>query len=169
MVRKYFLHPILINGEVVTAVWFDNDYSGFHLTPTKTIPAFRSAAEATALAMELGAKMPIDSIELLDVDTCAAWIAKPVARGVNCSDFLYLYNAAGDFRNSLANANLDLGDKTHLKITEKLFWGCNLPSMTPPGKSWTPVWTKKELKELRIMMRESVNIFQKHLSLEGTN
>ena len=30
-------------------------------------------------------------------------------------------------------------------IYDKLFWGCNLPSMTPPGMHYEPTWSPEEI------------------------
>ena len=30
-------------------------------------------------------------------------------------------------------------------IYDKLYWGCNLPSMTPPGMHDEPIWSREEI------------------------
>jgi hypothetical protein len=35
------------------------------------------------------------------------------------------------------------------KIYQKLFYGCNLPSVTPEGCSYNPLWTRKEIHLMR--------------------
>lgn len=35
------------------------------------------------------------------------------------------------------------------KAYEKVFYGCNLPSVTPKGKSYRPLWSTAEIKSLR--------------------
>ncbi len=32
---------------------------------------------------------------------------------------------------------------------DKLFWGCNLPAVTPPGEWFTPEWREDELAVIR--------------------
>ncbi len=32
------------------------------------------------------------------------------------------------------------------KVYDKIFWGCNLPSVTPEGKSYSPIWTNEEVE-----------------------
>ena len=32
-----------------------------------------------------------------------------------------------------------------LAVYDKLFWGCNLPSMTPPGMHYEPIWSQEEI------------------------
>lgn len=35
------------------------------------------------------------------------------------------------------------------KVCDKLFYGINLPSVTPKGRSYSPLWTRAELRTLR--------------------
>ena len=35
------------------------------------------------------------------------------------------------------------------KVYEKIFHGNNLQSITPEGKSYNPLWTRSEIKEVR--------------------
>lgn len=50
-----------------------------------------------------------------------------------------------------------LKSKTLSKAYEKLFYGNNLPAVTPEGKSYSPLWTKREMKALR---KDLKNIWQ---------
>lgn len=40
------------------------------------------------------------------------------------------------------------------KIFEKLFWGNNLPSVTPEGESYHPFWNKEEAKYMQHMAKQ---------------
>ncbi len=162
----YATYPILLDDRIVYAIWFDGDYSGFNLTQSGEIAAFPSEAAAREFAIVLAKGLPIETTDLLNLDVCKKWMAKPSARSVNCSAFLRAYDAASDYRNSIARANLDLGDKSHLRVLDKLFWGCNLPAVTPKGKSYIPIWTKKEVKELRTMLEECIAVFEAKLSIQ---
>lgn len=51
------------------------------------------------------------------------------------------------------------------KIHDELFFGCNLPAMTPPGKSWSPRWTAGEIGKLRSTMRIVWQSIQDNFSL----
>lgn len=161
------IYPILLNGQIFYAIWFDDGYSKFRLISSGEILAFRSEVEAEKSAGKFRKGLPIGRKQLLDLDACKKWVSKPSADSVDCDAFLSAYNAAGDYRNAAARANLDIGDKKYLQITDKLFWGCNLPSVTPKGKSYSPIWTKEEVKELRTMLEESIAIFESKLSVRA--
>lgn len=40
------------------------------------------------------------------------------------------------------------------KVYEKFYWGCNLPALTPSGKSYAPIWQSDELSELRRAIKQ---------------
>ena len=40
-------------------------------------------------------------------------------------------------------------DTRALSLYDKLFRGCNLPSLTPPGEDYEPVWTVPETTALK--------------------
>ncbi len=39
------------------------------------------------------------------------------------------------------------------KAYDKIFWGCNLPSVTPERKSYSPLWIEAEIKSMRTELR----------------
>ena len=42
---------------------------------------------------------------------------------------------------------------------DKLFWGCNLPPVTPPGERYVPRWRPDELADLRRVMRAGLDLW----------
>lgn len=166
MNRKFYRCCIQLNRRLFFTIWYDNDYSGFHLTEGGLIPAFDCLSELNKYAAEIGIRLyeGYDYITY-DFDVVVEWLKAPKGKTIKCSEFLNLYNRAGDFRNALAEQNLDILDKSYPVILEKLFWGCNNPSVTPPGKKFTPVWSKAQVREMRRAMRESLLVFEKNLYL----
>jgi|JI7StandDraft_1071085.scaffolds.fasta_scaffold20345_5 hypothetical protein len=164
MNRRFFSYGLQISGRIVYTIWYDNDYSGFQLTQSGLILAFGNLLDINKYAAEV-------NIELVEMDECIThdfdvideWLKAPKGKTVKCSEFLNLYNLAGDFRNSLAERNLDIEDKSYPDLLEKLFWGCNNQAVTPAGKKFTPIWTKAEVRALRRVMRESLLVFNKNL------
>ena len=46
------------------------------------------------------------------------------------------------------------------KAYEKLFCGCNLPAVTPEGKSYSPLWSHEEILSMRAEFREIWRTFR---------
>ncbi len=164
MERKYCRCDLQINNRILHTIWYDNDYSGFHLTESGSIAAFDSIAELDKYAAEMNVQLKKSS-RTYNFDAIAKWLKDPKGKTVLCSEFLDLYNLAGDFRNSLAERNLDVEDKSYPNLLVKLFWGCNLTAVTPPCKKFKPVWSKAEVRELRRAMRESLLVFNSNLDV----
>lgn len=67
-----------------------------------------------------------------------------------CSFIVDNYNLLDDIAITLKiPADKYLTNEVRHIIDGKLFWGCNLPSVTPKGKVWHPHWSKKELLVLK--------------------
>ena len=60
---------------------------------------------------------------------------------VICKQILGLINLMSDF-------GFDTKKLIKDSIYEKLFWGCNLPSVTPKDKYFEPIWEKVEIQEM---------------------
>jgi len=60
-------------------------------------------------------------------------------------DMLLTFNLKNDFKK--------LRSRVLNKAHDKLFYGCNLPSVTPEGKSYSPIWTKEEITAIRSELR----------------
>lgn len=59
---------------------------------------------------------------------------------VICDQILGIINLMGDF-------GFDTKKLINDKIYQKLFWGCNLPSVTPENKYYEPIWEKERYKK----------------------
>jgi hypothetical protein len=98
----------------------------------------------------------------------------------NCVLLLNSWNAFIDIIYSIDKPLLEIKvrtrkytDREKFKIYDKIFWGNNLPSMTPEGKKYHPIFSKKEiyfikhafsfaLKEIGNMINAATNC-EKHI------
>jgi hypothetical protein len=163
MERSYYRCSIRLNGRDVLIICYDNDFSGIVLSNGIMIPAFKFDHDLETYARTQNLVVMQGQGVKYDLDLVSSWLTKPRHRTIACSTFLDTYNLAGDYRNSVASRNLDIEDKAHAQLLAKLFWGCNLPSVTPAGKRFLPVWTKEEVKELQTIIQESYSLLRNHL------
>jgi len=75
---------------------------------------------------------------------------------------LNAWNLFGDIATSV-DAEFDSDRQLSQRVYEKLFWGNNLPSVTPPGKHYTPLWNEDELSLMRAILGHGLDIFRKHV------
>jgi hypothetical protein len=127
---RYFLQESI--DEVPDRVVLDRD--GFVLS----FPSETAAREAGELCPE--------EVSVYDLDALEAWCKSADEVG-ECSVLLAAWNLLND---------LHVGDGLFVRAEaratatyDKLFWGSNLPAMTPPGEHYTPSWSASELAALK--------------------
>lgn len=81
---------------------------------------------------------------------------------IECVDFLNVWNLLDDVSHSV-KGNFDSDRKATTKIYDKLFWGNNLLSVTPEGKSYKPIWSKKEIETIRDVLLNGLAMFRNSL------
>lgn len=118
------------------------DAAGFVITfPSE--PAAREAAVAEGRALSS------EEAPTYDFDAIDAWCRS--SEGVrDCSELLDAWNLLVDLprgENLFASA-----DARATEIYDKLFLGCNLPSITPIGEHYVPTWSTSELAALKHLL-----------------
>jgi hypothetical protein len=84
-----------------------------------------------------------------DLDSIAAW-CRSSDEVADCRALLNAWNLFGDLprgENLFAAADVRAN-----QLYEKLFMGCNLPSITPPGEEYVPSWTASEVATLKRLL-----------------
>jgi len=76
---------------------------------------------------------------------------------LNGWNFLEDMGRTFDLKKDIKKLRSKLLNKTY----EKLFYGCNLPSVTPEGKSYSPLWLKEEIASMRAEFRAIWTTFRK--------
>ena len=94
-----------------------------------------------------------------DLDALEAW-CRSVAPIGECSPLLNAWNLFGDLPKSDLYEAVNEGATP---IYDKLFWGCNLPAMTPPGEHYVPTWTETETATLKRLLLLGVAEFRARL------
>lgn len=59
---------------------------------------------------------------------------------------------------------LDSRGEETAKIYDKVFWAMNLPSVTPEGESYSPIWRPAELERMRQILRTGVQLVAHEVS-----
>lgn len=93
-----------------------------------------------------------DSYQFFDFDDIVEEIKK---ENFNCEKILNIVNLLSDFG---INTQKFLSDKTY----NKLFWGSNLPVVTPENKEYIPIWSEKERKEINKCLNQ-MKVLEKYL------
>ena len=145
------------NSEQKYFLWLSADLDGVGLEACKVavfadIPAIQSYASVKG--MILSSEEPV----FYDFEELSRWVCEPLSDSVNCNDFLNAWNLFGDAASSLGVGFIG-ADKRLNSIYDKLFWGCNLPAVTPPAKSYEPIWSQAETVALASVVAEGLALF----------
>jgi len=118
----------------------------------------------------MGLSLVPDEPARYDFDQLREWCIGAEASGVDCPALLNAWNFFDDLARLHDDAESDYAKLSRGAETsyDKLFWGNNLPSMTPPGESFTPVWSAEELEDIRRVMEAGLKLVEAELSpVEG--
>jgi len=165
MTRTYYCLWYRLNHIDGYLIWFSNDVDGIVTQPDGAVPSFRDQnalrAYATLQQLDLDAMEPL----LHDLDVVAGWLDRPLSAKVDCDALLTAWNLFGDLASSI-NGDFDLDRERTQLVYEKLFWGNNLPAVTPPGKHYTPEWSDDELLLIREILHYGLMLFRTHVRVQ---
>ncbi|MBA3453348.1 MAG: hypothetical protein H0T42_09680 [Deltaproteobacteria bacterium] len=118
------------------------DEAGFLLCfPSEFAARAATQAESRPVSSEAPSVYDLDAIE--------AW-CRSTATVTDCRRLLNAWNLFGDLpRNDNLCASADARNNS---LYDKLFAGCNLPAMTPPGEEYVPMWTSAEIAALKRLL-----------------
>jgi hypothetical protein len=92
--------------------------------------------------------------------------------GIDCSPFLNAWNFFDNrARLSVRSArSVDGGNTPYTRLArraaashDKLFWGCKLPAVTPPGQWFEPDWRAEELAEMSLILSAGLDQLESEL------
>lgn len=105
---------------------------------------------------------------LLNLDLVTSWLEAKENTSIDCNLFLNAWNLFRDIAFSV-NAEFDSNEKRTKNIYDKLFWGCNLPSVTPKGKYYEPIWDENELNLIRSILNSGLTILRNSIEENNCN
>ncbi len=161
---KFFPILIRLDGKDWYLIWYSSDdQDGFKLKTSRTIATFStiSSLESCA-ALE---HLPLESCEpeFFNLDALEI-LVESLNESQSCQSLLDAWNLLNDARSSIRGKTVRV-DKKHKSLYQKLFWSCNLPSMTPEGEAFEPEWSTMERHSLRAILDNGLQFLRKHLQL----
>jgi hypothetical protein len=160
MNREYYISWYRLNQKDAYLIWFStNDDDGVFVDNNGFVPNFESQENLIDFAKTHEINLKIEEPLLHNLDILKTWLEDSNNVEIDCVEFLNLWNLFDDVSNS-TNGGFNSDRKLTMKIYEKLFWGNNLPSVTPEGKSYEPIWSKKELKIIRETLTLGFQMFR---------
>jgi len=161
MARTYFKLLYRLDGVDGLLLWYTNDSDGVTTTADNCVLSFKTEADLLAYSHAHSLVVKQEEPVLHNLDAIAAWLARPQAETIVCSDFLDAWNLFGDIARSCPQYSVGFAarDKHLSDVYEKLFYGSNLPSVTPPGEHHTPEWSRDEITGLSQSLQDGLDMF----------
>jgi hypothetical protein len=155
----YYPCRVQLDGVTRFVAWYSADLDGFLRDPGGRLGV---ADTVDALRVPLAAAEPAG----YDFDRIRAWCSAPTAGGVDCPRFLDAWNFLDDL------TGLHAGTVTpHTRLSraaagvyDKLFWGNNLPAVTPSGERFQPSWSPEELSAIRRVFESGLCVLAAELA-----
>ena len=128
------------------------------------IPVFVSMDALSAYAQIENIILVQEEPCLHHLDAIVEWlkVEHPEPEGkaaINCNEFLAAWNLFADVSRSIGG-NFDADREFTADIYDKLFWGNNLPAVTPEGQCYIPFWSETEERIIRDVMSQGLQMFR---------
>jgi hypothetical protein len=106
----------------------------------------------------------VENLSVHDLDRIESWIGN-ISSPLDCVNILSAWNLFSDVSHSVERyqERFVLLDRTHHEIYNKIFFGNNLPSITPEGETYVPEWSLAELDIVCDLMSSGITMFRGNL------
>lgn len=161
MIREYYAYWYRLNDKEAFLIWYSNEKDGFVVNEAGFIPTFESKDDLKNYADKIQIVVDLNDPNLIELDSVKNWLND----GGKIKDynlFLDVWNLFEDISVS-THGNFDNDKEVTNDLYDRIFWGCNIPAVTPEGESFTPTWTKKELKIIRETLSFGFKMFQENI------
>ncbi len=162
--REYYSYQVHFVGQTHNLLWFTDDLDGLVLDQKNgKLATFASPTDMTTYAAAHGITELKDGTASLDLDLVVRWCEHATTSNVDCHLLLDAWNLFIDVSNSVSCEESVFVGNDYLPISEKLFYGCNLPTITPKGEHYIPVWSEEEIVDLVTVLRSGLEDIKSHL------
>ena len=159
----YFPYKLRWDGSVAYLIWFGGEGTatdGVLVDDEKRTPVFRSMTSIRRLTAEIGIELSGEECgEALDLDSVGRWIRRPARGTIRCAAFLSAWNLFSDLLSAIKGRLSHIDGRRETRIYQKLFYGSNLPAVTPEGRTYVPIWSQDEVLRLRRVLARGSRLF----------
>ncbi|MGE5194888.1 MAG: hypothetical protein ACM3U2_20540 [Deltaproteobacteria bacterium] len=163
--RTYYGCRLRLDGDDKFVIWFQNAHDDFVCAPDGRLVWARSTGEIVTAARDRGITLVSEDAILYDFDRISDWCRCRAAETVDCNVFLNAWNFFDDLAgiHEFPDSNFAMLSRAAANRYDTLFWGCNLPVVTPPGERFEPSWTQEWLDEIATVMEAGIALLRDKL------
>jgi len=158
---KYFPLLYRLNAEDRYLIWMSNESDRVVADDRGFVLTFEDISAVQAYADTRHYELKREEAKRQDLDWVATWLKKE-GMPVDCHEALAAWNLFSDVARSVhgTGGNFQQRDRQFPKVYPKLFWGNNLPSITPEGSHFDPEWSPDEPTGLAEVLGAGLEMFQ---------
>jgi hypothetical protein len=140
----------------------DDDQDSVFVDEDRLIPVFRSESALALYARARNIEIVNEEPILHDLDLVKAWLRQP-DQPIDSRAVLAAWNLFTDVGNGIEMAFTGRQrDKLTRRIYDKLFFGNNLPGVTPPNEYYIPQWSAAERVRLVSVITQGLQLFERN-------
>jgi hypothetical protein len=144
-------------------IWYSNERDGVVLDKDDYIVTVQTVPQLSRFAQRRNLIIEDQEPTFYDLDFVSRWVQKASENEIDCPRFLNAWNLFTDVASSLGDATFPGNERRFKPIYDKLFWGNNLPSMTPPGEFFVPDWDDQEFEQMAEVLSYGLHMFRNHI------
>jgi hypothetical protein len=158
---KYFRLLYRLGHQQRYLIWISNERDGVVVDGAGLVPIFKDAEAVQTYADQNGYNLESEQPVLHNLDWVAGWVDEP-GRSINCSEALAAWNLFSDVARSVRGRGSVFRrlDSWFPAVYNKLFWGSNLPSLTPTDCHYDPEWSVEESRGLAQVLDTGLEMFR---------
>jgi len=159
---EYYPFLFDINKKEFYCIWYSADKDGF-VTENNKIKVFETKNMLFDYAKVKNIQFMDNKINSISIDFAINWLTRknPI---IKCVYFLDYWNHISDLAYSVGeNFYGDVREESINKVYDKLFWGNNLPPVTPKGKKYNPTWNHEQRKILVDIVKDGIRIINLYI------
>jgi hypothetical protein len=159
MSNQYYILWYRLDGGDSFLIWYSDEEDRVLVDADGFVPSFKDRASLLGYAAGLNIRVDVEGPKLLNLDVLRGWLERENDGLIDPDSFNDAWNLFADLSRSIGG-DFDPNGELTRKIYDKLFWGCNLPVVTPEGGQYHPAWTKRELKVMRDVLSSGLRMFR---------
>lgn len=185
--REHFPCALRLDGRTLFVLWYADEPDGVvaaadgSVSAFETLDSLRASAAVRRVAIDCAAPDLAADFEALD-----RWLAAPRPAAIDCEMVNACWNLMLDFARGVDAARGGSGGTSAPSVSSAerlateflrghaasdaiymtLFWGCNLPAVTPPGERFDPTWSDEDARVIEEQMRCGLALVRAAVRLE---
>ena len=120
------------------------------------------ACEALGLAVQETVCYDVERLEYWVSTGSLSQIRIPGTEEIDCAFLLDFWNLFTDIGAAVREPLEPVLTRRMCRCYDKLFRGCNLPAVSPEGVQFSPVFTRRELRDMRRVMCRGLEMYRQH-------